>query len=149
MQVNSKEQMLDVGQILQIAAKNTKSPYPVELLYATFLKEAQMKGKKMLRYGNTIYIIHADPKNPRHGFFRALNADTPDNFIESGFKFVVDAYKAGFDTIITQFTDQSLLNIFRVISRNPPNPQMGFKADKLQNGMYQVTLQLGPRRGVR
>jgi hypothetical protein len=72
--------------------------------------------------------------------FRALNADTAPNFAASGFAFVMDAYKAGFDTLVTQFRDQSLINIFRNVSKNPPNPGMGYNVTMLGDGQYQVAL---------
>jgi len=139
--------MLDVGAILKIAAENTRSEYPVEFVYAAFVKEVQMPGSKFLRYGNTIYVIHGSEKEPRKGMFRALNADTAENFLQSGFQFVVDAYKAGFDTLVTQFSDQSLINIFRTVAKNPPNPGMGYNVQMLGDGQYQVALQLGTSRG--
>jgi hypothetical protein len=80
------------------------------------------------------------------GTFRALNADTAANYLESSFQFVTDAYNAGYDGLITDFYDQSILNIFRAISKNPPNPEMGYSAAKLPDGGFRVTLQLGPLR---
>jgi len=145
--VDSRQQMLPVGDVLRIAAENTESQYPPEFLYATFVKEVQMPNSKFLRYGNTIYVIHGSETEPRKGMFRALNADVPENFMQSGFLFAADAYKAGFDTVVTQFSDQSLINIFRAVSKNPPNPGMGYNVQMLDNGEYQVALQLGPRRG--
>ena len=145
--VDSKQEMLPVGDVLRIAAENTQSEYAVEFVYATFLKEVQMPGSKFFRYGNTIYVIHASEKEPRKGMFRALNADTAQNFMASGFQFVIDAYKAGFDTLVTQFKDQSLINIFRNVAKNPPNPGMGYNVQMMDNGDYQVALQLGSPRG--
>lgn len=148
--VDSRQQMLQVGEILKIAAQNTESEYPPEFLYTTFVKEVQMPDSKFYRYGNVIYIIHGSPKDPRKGQFRALNADTAQNFLQSGFQFVIDAYKAGFDVLVTEFKDQSLLNIFRTVSKNPPNPGMGYQVEMTTNNQYRVTLQLGtPRQGVR
>ena len=148
--VDSKQQMLQVGELLTIASENTESEYPPEFLYATFVKEVQMPDSKFLRYGNTLYLIHGSPQDPRKGQFRALNADTAENFLQSGFQFVIDAYKAGYDTLVTEFKDQSLLNIFRTVSRTPPNPGMGYQVEMTQDNQYRVTLQLGtPRQGAR
>lgn len=148
--VDSRQQMLQVGEILQIAAENTQTEYPIEFVYATFVKEVQMPDSKFYRYGNTIYVIHGSRKDPRKGQFRALNADTAQNFAQSGFQFVIDAYKAGFDVLVTEFRDQSLLNIFRTVSKNPPNPGMGYQVEMTPDNQYRVTLQLGtPRQGVR
>ena len=144
--VDSRQQMLDLGELLKIAAENTQSEYPMEFVYAAFVKEVQMPDSKLYRYGNTVYVVHPSPKTPRKGMFRALNADTAPNFAASGFAFVVDAYKAGFDTLVTQFKDQSLINIFRNVAKQPPNPGMGYNVSMLGDGQYQVALQLGQKR---
>jgi hypothetical protein len=138
--------MLELGELIKVAAENTKSEYPIEFVYAAFVKEVQMPDSKFYRYGNTVYVVHASPKTPSKGTFRALNADTAPNFMASGFAFVVDAYKNGFDTLVTQFSDQSLLNIFRNVAKNPPNPGMGYNVQMLDNGEYQVALQMGTKR---
>ena len=144
--VDSRQQMLELGELLKVAAENTQSEYPMEFVYAAFVKEVQMPDSKFYRYGNTVYVVHGSPKNPRKGTFRALNADTAPNFVASGFAFVVDAYKNGYDTLVTQFSDQSLLNIFRNVAKNPPNPGMGYNVQMLDNGEYQVALQMGTKR---
>ena len=144
--VDSRQQMLELGELIKVAAENTKSEYPIEFVYAAFVKEVQMPDSKFYRYGNTVYVVHASPKTPSKGTFRALNADTAPNFMASGFAFVVDAYKNGFDTLVTQFSDQSLLNIFRNVAKNPPNPGMGYNVQMLDNGEYQVALQMGTKR---
>jgi hypothetical protein len=144
--VDSRQQMLDLGELLKVAAENTKSEYPMEFVYASFVKEVQVPDSKFYRYGNTVYVVHGSEDTPRKGMFRALNADTAPNFAASGFSFVVDAYKAGFDTLVTQFSDQSLLNIFRNVAKNPPNPGMGYNVSMLEDGQYQVALQLGTKR---
>jgi hypothetical protein len=141
--VDSRQKMLDVGELLKVAAENTKSQYPIEFVYAAFVKEVQMPNSKFYRYGNTIYVVHGAESQPSKGTFRALNADTAQNFLASGFAFVVDAYKNGYDTLVTQFSDQSLLNIFRTVAKSPPNPGMGYHVQMLASGEYQVSLQLG------
>jgi hypothetical protein len=147
MVVDSNEQMLEVGQILEIAAQQSGSKYPMEIVLAAFVKEVQMPGNKFLRYGNTIFIIDGNEKKPGTGMFRALNADTAENFLDASYRFIDDAYKAGFYFLVTQFYDQSLLNIFRIISRDPPREGMGYKTEMLADGGYQVSLQLGPKQG--
>jgi hypothetical protein len=144
MVVDSKEQMLEVGQILEIAAEQSQSQYPVEVVLATFVKEVEMPGNKFLRYGNTIFVIDANEKKPGTGMFRALNADTAENFLDASYRFVEDAYNAGFYALVTQFYDQSLLNIFRIISQDPPREGMGYQVQMMQDGGYQVSLKLGP-----
>lgn len=147
MVVDSNERMLDVGEIIMIAAEETRSEYPIELVAAAFVKEVEMPGNKFLRYGNTIFVIDGNEKKPGTGMFRALNADTAQNFLESSYQFVVDAYDAGFYFLVTQFYDQSLLNIFRIISQDPPREGMGYQVQMMQDGGYQVSLKLGPQQG--
>jgi hypothetical protein len=141
--VDSKQQMLTVNEILQTAAELSQTQYPLEIVYAAFVKEVQMDNSKFFRYGNTIFVIHSDAKRAGIGSFRALNADIAENFLQSSYQFVRDAYRAGFYQLVTKFKDQSLLNIFRVISKNPPNPDMGYEVQKEPDGQYLVTLQLG------
>ena len=98
-----------------------------------------------LQQGNTVFITHRVPQ-PGWGYFRALNADTAPNFLENSKVFIDAAYKAGFDNLVTQFDDPTILNIFKMISRNPPRPQMGYKVDRTNVGGYQVQVKLGPSR---
>jgi hypothetical protein len=132
-----------VDQLLQAAAENTQSEYPVEMVFAAFTKEAQMPNSKFLRYGNTIFIIHGDLTRAGVGSFRALNADTAQNFLQASYQFVIDAYKAGYYMLVTKFRDQNLINIFKIIQRSPPNPGMGFDVKTGVDGQYVVRLMVG------
>jgi hypothetical protein len=150
MVVDSKEKKLSVDEILTIVAKETKSPYPPEIMRSFFVRELQEPGTKTMRYGNTLYVVHPGRTQKNKGTFRALNADTAENYMESGKQFVDDAYAQGFDTLVTEFKDQSILNIFRNISKNPPREDMGYEAAQDENGEFEVVLQLGtPRQGVK
>jgi hypothetical protein len=141
--VDSKQQMLQVNELLRVAAENTQSEYPPEMVFAAFMREAQMPNSKFLRYGNTIFIIHGDLEKAGVGSFRALNADTAQNFLQSSYQFVIDAYKAGYYMLVTQFKDENLINLFKIIARNPPNPGMGFDQENSEDGEYIVHLMIG------
>ena len=144
--VDSKQQKLDANQIVVIAAQNTKSPYPSTTVLGMLLKEAQAPGVSLLRYGNTLYIIHPNPNKKSTGSFRALNADTAENFLQSGYEFVKDAYEKGFDVLQTTFQDESILNIFRTISKKPPQEGMGYSVRRTKSDGFHVMLKLGPAR---
>ena len=143
--IDSRKEELDIPTIVSIALKETDSGYPFEQAYPAIIKELTLPECLLLRYGNTLYIIHRT--DPRAGYFRALNADTAENYLESGYRFVETAYDAGFDLLVTEFKGSSILNIFRTIAKNPPNEGMGFAVQKLKDDMYRVTLQLGTPRG--
>jgi hypothetical protein len=144
--VDSKEQELTPEDIIGIAGMNTGADVDYGQLVQMINAELQMPNTLFIRQGNTLFILHK--AEPRVGWFRALNADTAQNFIENGNEFIKACYKLGFDTVATTFNDPSLLNIFRTISRNPPNPDMGYKVQETSDGGFQVTVQCGPLRGA-
>jgi hypothetical protein len=105
-----------------------------------------MEGTSIVRDGNTLFIVHN--AGNRVGVFRALNADTARNYLESSYAFIQAAYKMGFDTLVSEFEDPTIMNIFKAISRNPPQEGMGYKAERTKTG-FRVTVKLGPKRAER
>ena len=143
--VDSKHQMLSVDQIVQVAVDNMNSKFPPQAVIQGITAEYRQPGALPMRYGNTLFLCHKG--KDRTGFFRALNADTARNYVDSGMKWVKEAYDIGFDFMVTRFEDPTILNVFKAISRRPPRANMGYQASKLKDGQIQVVLQLGPRRG--
>ncbi len=144
--VDSQERELSVEDIVGIAGMNTDAGVSTGQMIQMINAELNMPDTLFLRQGNTLFIIHK--AKPRVGFFRALNADTAPNFLENGNEFIKACYKMGFDTMATQFTDPTILSVFRYVSRNPPNPNMGYQVQKTNDGGFYVTVQCGPRRGA-
>lgn len=142
--VDSQEKELSVEDIIGIAGMNTDAGVQVGQLIQMINAELNMPDTLFLRQGNTLFIIHK--AKPRVGFFRALNADTANNFLQNGMEFIKACYKMGFDTMATQFSDPTVLSVFRFISNNPPNPNMGYQVQKTDDGGFYVTVQCGPRR---
>jgi hypothetical protein len=146
MLVDSKKKQLGEQAILMIAAQETKSPHPASSVYAAIIKEMNMEGTSIVREGNTLFVIHN--ARGRIGLFRALNADTARNYLENSYAFIQGAYKMGFDTLVSEFEDPTIMNIFKAISRNPPQEGMGYKAERTKSG-FRVTVKLGPKRAER
>jgi hypothetical protein len=146
MLVDSKQKKLSEQAILMIAAQETKSPHPASSVYAAIVKEMNIPGATTVREGNTLFVIHV--ADGRVGIFRALNADTARNYLESSYAFIQAAYKMGFDVLVSDFQDPTIMNIFKAISRNPPQEGMGYRAEKTNNG-FRVTVKLGPKRPER
>ena len=146
MLVDSKKQELGTEAIMMISAQETKSPYPASTVYAAMLKEMNMVGTSIVRNGNTLFVIHN--AKGRVGVFRALNADTARNYLENSYAFIQGAYKMGFDTLVSDFEDPTIFNIFKAISRNPPQEGMGYRAERTKSG-FRVTVKLGPKRAER
>jgi hypothetical protein len=143
MVVDSNEQQLSSKEIIEIATVETKTPFPPEQVYSSVLAEINQPNTRTYWFGNTIFPV-IDAGNGQ-GFFRGLNADTADNYINNSIEFVKQAYEDGFDLLLTEFYDPTILNIFRAIAQNPPNEGMGYKVKQGDRG-YQVTLQLGKGR---
>jgi hypothetical protein len=59
--------------------------------------------------------------------------------------FVKAAYNMGYDVLITEFYDPTIANIFEIISKNPPNPDMGYNIKQSSDGWI-GTIALGPDR---
>ena len=81
--VDSKKEMLGEIELLTNAFQNSKTPYTIEEGIAAVIAESQMPNCIMIRQGNTIFIIHYVPKQKNQGMFRALNADTPQNYLQN------------------------------------------------------------------
>jgi hypothetical protein len=143
MLTDSKKKELSVESILMIAAQNTKSRYSAQQVYASLVKEMNLEGTSVYREGNTLFIMHH--AKGRIGIFRALNADTARNYLDNSYTFIQDAYKMGFDILVSDFEDPTIMNIFKGISRNPPQEGMGYRAEKTKRG-FRVTVKLGPAR---
>ena len=143
MLTDSKKKELSIDAILMVAAQKTKSPYPAQSVYAAIVKEINMEGTSTYREGNTLFIMHH--AKGRIGVFRALNADTARNYLDNSYTFIKDAYDMGVDTLVSDFDDPTIMNIFKGISRNPPREGMGYRAEKTKTG-FRVSVKLGPAR---
>lgn len=143
--VDSTKRKLSSKEIIHIAAENTKADRPIDEIEKMLKIEFAMPKTWRMQEGNTIFIIHRT-KVPGRGYFRALNADSPRMFLANSQVFMKAAYDVGFDVITTQFTDPTILNIFRLIARGKP-AGMGYAVQKAKNDSgFQVTLRLGPDR---
>jgi hypothetical protein len=142
--VDSKHQELSQEEIIAIAVKETGSKYNAEQVLASLLAEAHENGAIMMREGNTIFVVHRAPENPDVAMFRALNADTIPNYLKNSTIFAQAIGMAGFQYLVTEFTEKSLVNIFKYIGRHQPFPGMGFHVQKRKGKeLYRVTVNMG------
>lgn len=146
--VDSKQQKLGLQEIVKIAAQNTESEYTPEQVMGALLKELTMPNSIVVQIGNTAFVAHRTEKDPTVAMMRGLNADTPQNYMENSEEFAKVAYNSyKIDTIVSDFTDPSLINIFAYVGRNKPK-DMGYQVQKSKDGkMYRVTAKLGPDLG--
>jgi len=97
----------------------------------------------MMREGNTIFVVHQSPTDGKIAQFRAINADTIPNYLHNSLVFTKAIGMAGFKTLVTQFSDPSLLSIFKYVKRHRPFPNMGYRIQKKEDGDYIVIVNLG------
>ena len=156
MLVDSSKRMLDPQEIILEASRQIKSKkYSPDQILAGLISESKEPDTVLMRQGNTLYIVH-EGKN-RTALYRALNADTPNNFLENGVEFAKAMYMVGFDVMVTQFEDPILLKIFPFMKKNRARinpdkdgkPTMGYAVQTVEKGgvkEYRVTTVLGPKR---
>ena len=140
--VNSKDKELNSAEIIMIALENTKSKYPPKIAYPAIITEMTQPNTDVKQIGNTMFILHR--ANEDQAFFKALNADTANNFVESSKKYVVYAKKdLGLKILVTEFTDPAISTLFHVIAKNPPMPNMGFTEYETTGVEKRIVLNLG------
>lgn len=148
MVVDSKYQELTNEEIIQIAAQDTGSPYSPEQVQAALMAEAQAEGTILMREGNTLFVVHPYPKDPEIAIFRALNADTADNYVKNSRVFGDAMRTLNYRGMVTTFYDETLLNIFKYIARElgvSASSGGGYTASKLPDGRIRVVVQLRPK----
>jgi hypothetical protein len=143
MLINSKHERLSNEEIIDIASQETKSQYSPEQVRAAVIAECQQPGAILMRQGNTLFVVHRAPSDENIGVFRALNADTAENYLENSQVFIQAIKTQGFKTLVTTFEDPTILNIFKAISRNPPFPGMGYAAQRMKSGKIRVIINMG------
>ena len=146
--IDSKKQQLNMPDIVKNALEQMpKNKLSFQAVFISIVKELTMKGSGAIRKGNTLFIFHKVEGKKRIAFFRALNCDTPDNYLKHSQEFTKEMYsKYGNDVMFTQFTDPTLLSIFKYIGKSKPK-DMGYKAEFFkEKGLYQVTVKLGKPR---
>jgi hypothetical protein len=141
---DSKTHKLSQLEIIKTALEKQGSPYNMQQSIAAVTAEAYAPNTIVMREGNTLFFINYDPQDKSRGMFRALNADTPQNYLNNSVEFIRAAGMAGFKTLISQFSDPSLVHIFKYVSRHAPFPGMGYAVQHdNEKHIYQVTVNLG------
>lgn len=140
--VDSKQKQLDSAQIIMTALENTRSKYPPKVAFTAIMSEFGQPNTDVKIMGNTLFVLHKGDNG--QGFFKALNADVPRNFVESSRQYVVYAkQKQGMKILVTEFEDPAISTLFHAISKNPPMPNMGFQEYKVSPSVNRIVLNLG------
>lgn len=122
--IDSKMQMLDEDEIIGISAQEKNSPYSPEQIKAALLSEVHNLGALLIREGNTFFIVNPT-NNPEIVMFRALNADTVQNYIDSIVKVAKTLSKKGIKILVIDFNDEKIIQLLKAISKGAGNSNMG------------------------
>jgi hypothetical protein len=141
--VDSKKQLLSIQQIIKIALAETGSDLKNDVATAAIVKELTLPRSMSIKINNTVFIVHQSEKDLTRGIFRALNADTARNYFSNSQEFINKMKKIGFTVLASQFSSPSILNIFTMIGKKPPFPQMGLSVRKSKNGTFMATINMG------
>lgn len=146
--VDSKQRQLNVGEILAVACSHTDSEYPPNVVALSIMQELAQGADKAI-FGNTAFIVHPSEEDKSNVFFRALNADTAQNYVSNSIEFVQWAYEQGYDLGVTMFDDEAVLKMIQAVAMHyerTPTPGVGFEAFETGDGGYQVLVRFGPDR---
>ena len=143
MLVDSKEQMLSYPQIVKTSLEETGGGRPVEQVLDLLTIEFNQPGVKPYRFGNTIFILHRNEEREDAGYFRALNADTAQNYVNNSIKFIAAAADEGFKILVTQFDDEQPLKVLKIWQSQAVKAGISWVVQNLKGGGYQVIFQLG------
>jgi len=146
--VDSKEQMLELNQLIQDGYENNPDPQlPLELQYPRFVQERTIPNSLFLRYGNTIFIMHGHEKKAGLASMRIINADTDENFVQSLYQCLKDAYLDGFYFLVVRNPDEMFLSALEMVEQQPPHPGTNHRMDEDSDGMSVVGIMIGdPKR---
>lgn len=144
--VDSKDELLNIFEIIMIAAENMGSKYSPEVMLPAIMSELNQPNQHATQLGNTFFSVLTGDN--RKGFVGAWNADTAKNFVENAKQFCLYAYHdLGLDYVVLSHRNPAIDVLLRVISKNPPQEGMGYIPIKMKNGSTMIVVQLGPKRG--
>ena len=142
--VDSKKNMVGLTELIISSNEAQQTNYTPQQAVLMAVAEMSMPINKHMRFGNTLFIINKG--EGRNGYMSAMNIDTPRNFVENVKKFIDSAYLLGFDNLVTIFKQEELIQVFRIIAKNPPRPEMGYEIKINRKGDYVANFKLGPSR---
>lgn len=138
--VDSRQHKLNSMEIVMVALENTQSKYPPKVALPAVISEMGQPNTKVQQIGNTMFVAHMTPNGAK---FKALNADTAQNFLQNSIEFIRWMKQLGVPVLVTEFSDPNILRMIQMIAANPPFPDMGMQARVHDNNEYSVVISMG------
>jgi len=138
-----EQPQMDPGEIIRQAAPRQAPGIPVEQVMASIAQELNTEGTYSKQFGNTFFIAHPTEKEGVF-MFRALNADTPQNYIRNVLDFFAEMFQYGIRIMVTEFEDPSIINIAKAIqAQMDEGDDLQYAVQKTSTGGFRMTVYLG------
>jgi hypothetical protein len=148
MQVDSRKRKLDPKEIIMTFAQDHEKRYPPNVTFNSIINEVKSKKSRIMQQGNTVFLV--SPAKNKTAVFRALNADTAENYVANTIVFVQAMRDLGYDYLYTEFTDPSILNVLKAAFKSniPKEANAAYKAYRDKDGQgYSAIISTGEKKG--
>jgi hypothetical protein len=135
-------QQMSPEEVIRQAAPRQAPDIPVEQVLQSIQQEAQLPDAIFEQYGNTIFVAHMTQEGV--AVFRALNADTPQNYIHATKQFFDMMRENGIRYLVTTFKDPAIINIAAGVDKMyADDAAMGYQVDQTSDGGFRMGIDLG------
>lgn len=141
MLVDSKKQLLNIGQIIPMFLHDNPQEQSFHVMLAGLIAELSHPNVKTKQIGNTLFevIIGSDGV----AFMKTYNVDTGVNFINNSEQFFIYAKnELNLKTLVCQFANPQFEHALRIFFKKPL-PGMSYQLHDLPDGEKQLDLHLG------
>lgn len=148
MQVDSRKRKLDPKEIIMTFAEDHEKRYPPNITFNSIINELKSKKSQLMQQGNTVFLV--SPAKNKTAVFRALNADTAENYVANTIVFVQAMKDLDYNYLYTEFTDPAILNVLKAAFKSHIPKQAGaaYRAYRLKDGKgYTAIISTGNEKG--
>ncbi len=146
--IDSKKKKLSRAEIITRYLHNEdlgNTPLPAMMLAIT--RTLTMPNAKVKQIGNTVFFMYTSPAPHQDKLVGgAYNADTPENFIRNGIKFIDYLKKNDYSKFISDFSDKAYLTAYRVWEKKAVAEGMLLDVVQKEDGTYRAIIVLDPDR---
>jgi hypothetical protein len=136
--VDSKQKMLETGQVIAIDATHTRQQQPAQMAKAAFAKLMTYPGSNALRYGNTIFVALISQQNTSSAVVFTANADIAPNVPINMMHLFDNLQKKGVSKISMVANESETIAAIQQLSQ-----KYDIKMQRIKPDTYDVLITLG------
>jgi len=143
---DSNNKKLQPAEIITIDLHNQpQDNVPVAAKMLAVTKALSGKNVKRKQIGNTLFFMFTSPKPHQDKLVGgAFNADTQENFMVNGMKFMEFLKKEKYTKFISDFSNPALLDAYRVWERKAVADGMLLDVIQKEDGTYRAIIVVDP-----